>query len=127
MVDFTEDGWERRKNQVEEPEKVGHVERDQLHDGLRHQHPSRPNHGTADGLYHRLLAVLRNVQVRVSRLLGQTVAAFLENYGTMRLGQEEVTCDLDDTRGDGGRVEDPAPCRVFRDEASSQWTDYRAE
>lgn len=126
MVDFAEDGGEGGKNEIEEPEQIGHVERDELHDGLRRQHPSGPNHGAADGLHHRLLAVLRNVQVLIARLLEQTVATFLEDYGTMRLGQEEIACELNDTRGDGGRVKNPAPCGVLCNEAASQWTNYGA-
>ena len=63
----------------------------------------------------------------VARLFAQSFGFYVEDLRRVGFAEEEKAADLDECVGYACGVEDPAPGRLFRDEAACYGADGRTE
>lgn len=110
---------ERREDQVRHAVEEHHVQRHDLHNGLRGQQAERPSQRRRQRLEHGpVRAVVLGHEIRVARLLDQCLLLALQQHRRVRLLQEEDARRLDHAARNRRAVKDPSPRRPVRHPAA---------
>lgn len=117
------EGREGRENKVHDSVDVGHVEGEDLHDGLGGEEAEGTDKGGADDLRKASVEFLGFGMVRlVAGFFAELLGSYLEEFRAVGFPEDYQAADLDDSVGDAGGIEDPAPGSVFGNEPAC----YRA-
>lgn len=128
VVDALPEAGEGGEDEVEDAVEVGHVDGEDLHDGLRGQQAEGPHQGAAEGVGEGAFRVLEfGLEVGVAGFLAEPFGFLVQEFGRVGFSEEEEAGDLDDGVGDGGGVECPAPGCSLRDETACDGADCWSE
>lgn len=119
---------ERRQHQVRHAVEIHHVQRHDLHNGLRGQQAKRPGQRRRQRLQHRpVRAVVFRHEIRVARGLDQRLLLALQQHRRVRLLQEEDARRLHHAARNRRAVKDPSPRRPVRHPAAGDGAQGRSQ
>lgn len=124
VVDGLPEAGEGGEDEVEDSVEVGHVDGEDLHDGLRAEEAEGAHEGVFERVGEGAFRVLEfGFEVRVAGLFAEPLGFLVQEFGRVGFFEEEKAEYLDDGVGDGGGVECPSPCCSLRDEAARDGSD----